>query len=95
MINDEFFDRFRLEKRTRKAVNHEERGGVLRAMDGCNYKAAAGGSLFNSLVTLTRLGYNPIGGNDLNIAMAGSVGSDPLEGFHKAKLHRANVNSSF
>jgi sugar/nucleoside kinase (ribokinase family) len=63
-------------------VNHEERGRVLQAMDGCSYKAAAGGSLSNSLVALARLGSRPIGGPALNVAMVGSVGSDPLGGFY-------------
>lgn len=64
-------------------MNHEERGRVLRGMDGCSYKAAAGGSLSNTLVALARLGGQPIGGRTLNVAMAGSVGSDPLGGFYR------------
>ncbi|KAI3432195.1 PfkB domain-containing protein [Psidium guajava] len=92
MVDDNFLERLGLEKGTRKLVNHEERGRVLRAMDGCSYKAAAGGSLSNSLVALSRLGTRPIGGPPLSIAMAGSVGSDPLGGFYRAKLRRANVN---
>ncbi|KAJ9185629.1 hypothetical protein P3X46_005235 [Hevea brasiliensis] len=92
MVDDEFLERLGLEKGTRKVVNHEERGRVLRAMDGCSYKAAAGGSLSNSLVALARLGCKPISGPALNVAMAGSVGSDPLGGFYRAKLRRANVN---
>ncbi|KAE8699279.1 V-type proton ATPase subunit H-like [Hibiscus syriacus] len=92
MVDDEFLERLGLEKGTRKVVNHEERGRVLRAMDGCSYKAAAGGSLSNSLVALARLGFKPIVGPALNVAMAGSVGSDPLGSFYRSKLHRANVN---
>lgn len=92
MVDDEFLERLGIEKGTRKLVNHEERGRVLRAMDGCSYKAAAGGSLSNSLVALARLGGQPIGGPPLNVAMAGSVGSDPLGGFYRTKLRRANVN---
>ncbi|KAG6382946.1 hypothetical protein SASPL_157315 [Salvia splendens] len=92
MVDDEFLDRLGLEKGTRKVVNHEERGRILRAMDGCSYKAAAGGSLSNTLVALARLGAQPIGGPSLNVAMAGSVGSDPLGGFYRSKLRRANVN---
>ncbi|KAH9771345.1 hypothetical protein WN943_019823 [Citrus x changshan-huyou] len=91
MVDDDFLERLGLEKGTRKLVNHEERGRVLRAMDGCSYKAAAGGSLSNSLVALARLGGKPIGGPALNVAMTGSVGSDPLGGFYRAKLRRANV----
>lgn len=79
MVDDEFLNRLGLEKGTRKVVNHEERGRVLRAMDGCSYKAAAGGSLSNTLVALARLG----GHSSLNVAMAGSVGSDPLGGFYR------------
>uniref|UniRef100_A0A2P2K823 Carbohydrate kinase PfkB domain-containing protein n=2 Tax=Rhizophora mucronata TaxID=61149 RepID=A0A2P2K823_RHIMU len=92
MVDDEFLERLGLEKGTRKVVNHEERGRVLRAMDGCSYKAAAGGSLSNSLVALARLGCKPIGSPSLNVAMAGSIGSDPLGGFYRTKLRRANVN---
>ncbi|ESR50679.1 hypothetical protein CICLE_v10031395mg [Citrus x clementina] len=91
MVDDDFLERLGLEKGTRKLVNHEERGRVLRAMDGCSYKAAAGGSLSNSLVALARLGGKPIGGPALNVAMTGSVGSDPLGGFYREKLRRANV----
>lgn len=65
---------------------------MLRAMDGCSYKAAAGGSLSNSLVALARLGAHPVGCPPLNVAMAGSVGSDPLGSFYRSKLRRANVN---
>ena len=83
MVDDEFLNRLGLGKGTRKVVNHEERGRVLRAMDGCTYKAAAGGSLSNTLVALARLGAQPIGGPSLNVAMAGSVGSDPLGGFYR------------
>ncbi|KAG5233031.1 fructokinase [Salix suchowensis] len=92
-VDDEFLKRLGLEKGTRKVVNHEERGRVLQAMDGCSYKAAAGGSLSNSLVALARLGCKPVGGHPaLNVAMAGSVGSDPLGSFYRSKLQRANVN---
>nr|GMC68230.1 Carbohydrate/puine kinase, PfkB, conserved site protein [Ipomoea batatas] len=92
MVDDDFLEKLGLEKGTRKVVNHEERGKILRAMDGCSYKAAAGGSLSNSLVALARLGGQPIGGLALSIAMAGSVGSDPLGEFYRSKLRRANVN---
>ncbi|XP_010671085.2 uncharacterized protein LOC104887986 [Beta vulgaris subsp. vulgaris] len=92
VVDDEFLERLGLEKGTRRLVHHEERGKVLRAMDGCSYKAAAGGSLSNSLVALARLGSLPAGGPVLNVAMAGSIGSDPLGGFYRAKLRRASVN---
>lgn len=72
-----------LEKGTRKLVNHEERGRVLQAMDGCSYKAAAGGSLSNSLVALARLGNRSVRAPVINVAMAGSVASDPLGGFYR------------
>lgn len=84
MVDDIFLEKLRLEKGARKIVNHEERGRVLQAMDGCSYKAAAGGSLSNTLVALARLGGQPIGGPALNIAMAGSVGTDPLGGFYRS-----------
>ncbi|KVI04429.1 uncharacterized protein LOC112525901 [Cynara cardunculus var. scolymus] len=92
IVNDDFLMRLGLEKGTRKVVNHKERGRVLQAMDGCSYKAAAGGSLSNTLVALARLGVHPIEGPALNVAMAGSIGSDPLGGFYRTKLRRANVN---
>ncbi|CAA0816221.1 pfkB-like carbohydrate kinase family protein [Striga hermonthica] len=91
IVDDGFLARLGLNKGTRKVVNHEERGKVLRAMDGCSYKAAAGGSLSNTLVALARLSGQTIGGPSLNIAMTGSVGSDPLGGFYRSKLWRANV----
>ncbi|KAG8084307.1 hypothetical protein GUJ93_ZPchr0010g7926 [Zizania palustris] len=93
MVDDEFLERLGIEKGTRKVINHEERGQVLRAMDGCSYKAAAGGSLSNSLVALSRLGSSwSTKYPEIRIAMAGSVGSDPLGSFYRAKLHRANVH---
>ncbi|MFS8023596.1 putative ribokinase [Helianthus anomalus] len=91
-VDDEFLMRLGLEKGTRKVVNHEERGRVLQAMDGCSYKAAAGGSLSNTLVALARLGGHPMSGAPLNVAMAGSIGGDPLGGFYRTKLRRANVS---
>lgn len=83
MVDEGFLDKLGVDKGVRKVVNHEERGRVLRAMDGCSYKAAAGGSLSNSLVALARLGGQSIGGPPLNVAMAGSVGSDPLGEFYR------------
>ena len=55
----------------------------MLAMDGCSYKAAAGGSLSNNLVALAKLGCKPIGGPSLNVAMAGN---DPLGGFFRLGL---------
>ncbi|CAK9309372.1 unnamed protein product [Citrullus colocynthis] len=92
MVDDEFLRKLGLEKGTRKVVNHEERGRVLRAMDGRSYKAAAGGSLSNSLVALARLGIRPMKGPTFNVAMTGSIGSDPLGSFYRSKLRRANVH---
>uniref|UniRef100_A0A7N0TBX9 Carbohydrate kinase PfkB domain-containing protein n=1 Tax=Kalanchoe fedtschenkoi TaxID=63787 RepID=A0A7N0TBX9_KALFE len=91
-VDDEFLARLGLEKGTRKVVNHEERGRVLQAMDGCSYKAAAGGSLSNTLVALARLGREDHGSAPLNVAMTGSIGSDLLGGFYRSKLRRANVS---
>ncbi|MED6157994.1 hypothetical protein PIB30_028703 [Stylosanthes scabra] len=91
IVDDEFLKKLGLEKGTRKVVNHEERGRVLQAMDGCTYKAAAGGSLSNSLVALARLGSRSAADPAINVAMAGSVGSDVLGGFYREKLRRANV----
>lgn len=92
VVDDAFLERVGIEKGTRKVINHEERGKVLRAMDGCSYKAAAGGSLSNTLVALARLGSQTVSYPGLNVAMAGSVGSDPLGDFYRAKLRRANVD---
>ncbi|GAU33985.1 hypothetical protein TSUD_61160 [Trifolium subterraneum] len=90
-VDDEFLKNLGLEKGTRKLVNHEERGRVLQAMDGCSYKAAAGGSLSNTLVALARLGSRSLRDPAINVAMAGSVASDLLGGFYREKLRRANV----
>ncbi|ESW03499.1 hypothetical protein PHAVU_011G018700 [Phaseolus vulgaris] len=91
MVDDNFLENLGLEKGTRKVVNHEERGRVLQAMDGCSYKAAAGGSLSNTLVALARLGSRSAKAPAINVAMTGSVGSDLLGGFYREKLRRANV----
>ncbi|KAG4979278.1 hypothetical protein AAZX31_12G015700 [Glycine max] len=91
MVDDNFLKNLGLEKGTRKVVNHEERGRVLQAMDGCSYKAAAGGSLSNTLVALARLGSRSEKVPAINVAMTGSVGSDLLGGFYREKLRRANV----
>ncbi|XP_014522975.1 uncharacterized protein LOC106779387 isoform X1 [Vigna radiata var. radiata] len=91
MVDDNFLKNLGLEKGTRKVVNHEERGRVLQAMDGCSYKAAAGGSLSNTLVALARLGSRSLKVPAVSVAMTGSVGSDLLGGFYREKLRRANV----
>jgi len=83
MVDDNFLENLGLEKGTRKVVNHEERGRVLQAMDGCSYKAAAGGSLSNTLVALARLGSRSAKAPAINVAMTGSVGSDLLGGFYR------------
>ncbi|KAL4368029.1 hypothetical protein GQ457_05G028630 [Hibiscus cannabinus] len=92
MVKDEFLERFGLEKETMKVVNLEGRGRILWAMNGCNYKVVVGGSLSNSLMTLARLSDISIGGHALNVAMAGSVGSDSLNGFYRVVLYQRNVN---
>lgn len=56
MISDDFLDSLKLPRGQRVVVDHEERGQVLRALDGCAYKLTAGGSLSNTLVALARLG---------------------------------------
>ncbi|CAN8326138.1 unnamed protein product [Cochlearia groenlandica] len=92
VVDDDFLKKLDLEKGTRKLINHEERGKLLQAMDGCSYKAAAGGSLSNTLVALARLGCRSITDRPLNVAMAGSIAGDPLGSFYRTKLRRANVN---
>ncbi|KFK29284.1 hypothetical protein AALP_AA7G113600 [Arabis alpina] len=92
VVDDGFLEKLGLEKGTRRLINHEERGKVLQAMDGCSYKAAAGGSLSNTLVALARLGCPSITDRPFNVAMAGSIAGDPLGSFYRTKLRRANVN---
>ncbi|KAL2649586.1 hypothetical protein R1flu_017714 [Riccia fluitans] len=92
VVSDEFLDRLGLVKGTRKVVNHEERGACISALDGCSYKLNAGGSLSNTLVALARLGAGHNSEPSLNVAMTGSVGSDPLGGFYRTKLKRAKVH---
>ena len=82
-MDDDFLKKLGLEKGTRKLIDHEERGRVLQAMDGCSYKAAAGGSLSNTLVALARLGCRSISDRPLNVAMAGSIAGDPLGSFYR------------
>lgn len=82
-MDDDFLKKLGLQKGTRKLINHEERGRVLQAMDGCTYKAAAGGSLSNTLVALARLGCRSISDRPLNVAMAGSIAGDPLGSFYR------------
>ncbi|CAI5524372.1 unnamed protein product [Closterium sp. Naga37s-1] len=59
MVDDDFLRALSLAKGARTLVDHEERGRVLRALDGCSYKLSAGGSLSNTLVALARLGAVP------------------------------------
>lgn len=82
-VDDEFLEGFKLVKGTRKVVNHEERGKVVRALDGSDYKLSAGGSLSNTLVVFARLGMASSQNPALNVAMTGSVGSDPLGDFYR------------
>ncbi|CAM6087622.1 unnamed protein product [Calypogeia fissa] len=91
IVSDEFIQNLGLVKGTRTVVNHEERGRAIQALDGCNYKVTAGGSLSNTLVALARLGAGYNGDLPLHVAMTGSVGSDPLGDFYRTKLLRANV----
>lgn len=84
IVNDDFLRNLELVKGTRKVVNHEERGKVIQALDGCSYKVTAGGSLSNTLVALARLGaaYKDDDA-PLNVAMTGSVGGDALGDFYR------------
>ncbi|KAG0585351.1 hypothetical protein KC19_2G004600 [Ceratodon purpureus] len=91
-VGDDLLEELGLVKGTRKVVNHEERGKVLRALDGRNYKLSAGGSLSNTLVALARLGVASSQSSAQNVAMTGSVGSDALGDFYRTKLLRANVH---
>lgn len=92
MVGEEFLENLQLEKGIRKIVNHEERGKVLRALHGWSFKASAGGSLSNTLVALARLGSASNKQPATAVAMTGSVGSDPLGDFYRAKLLKANVH---
>ncbi|CAM6042834.1 unnamed protein product, partial [Sphagnum compactum] len=91
-VGDDFLEQLGLVKGIRKVVNHEERGKVLRALDGRSYKLSAGGSLSNTLVALARLGTASTQSRTLNVAMTGSVGSDALGDFYRTKLLRAGVH---
>ncbi|MCO5608194.1 hypothetical protein L7F22_062400 [Adiantum nelumboides] len=91
MVGDQFLDNLQLEKGIRKVVNHEERGKVLSALSGHSFKASAGGSLSNTLVALARLGSATSRYPEVRVAMMGSVGSDPLGHFYRAKLLKAHV----
>jgi sugar/nucleoside kinase (ribokinase family) len=91
-VGDDFLEELGLVKGTRKVVGHEERGKVLRALDGRHYKLSAGGSLSNTLVALARLGFGSSQNSAQNVAMTGSVGSDALGDFYRTKLLRANVH---
>lgn len=88
-MSDDLLDHLVLEKGKRKVVDHNERGKVLRALDGKNYKVTAGGSLSNTLVALARLGQGAVDAEGkelvapLSVAMTGSVGSDPLGQFYR------------
>jgi len=82
-VGDDFLEELGLVKGTRKVVNHEERGKVLRALDGRSYKLSAGGSLSNTLVALARLGMASGENSAQNVAMTGSVGSDALGDFYR------------
>jgi hypothetical protein len=85
-VGDDFLEQLGLVKGIRKVVNHEERGKVLRALDGRSYKLSAGGSLSNTLVALARLGTASTQSRTLNVAMTGSVGSDALGDFYRCAL---------
>ena len=85
-VGDDFLENLGLVKGTRKVVNHEERGKVLHALDGCSYKLSAGGSLSNTLVALARLGITTSQSFALNVAMTGSVGSDALGDFYRCSI---------
>lgn len=91
-VSDEFLEELGLVKGTRKVVNLEERGKVVRALDPAHYKLSAGGSLSNTLVALARLGTVSGQNSAQNVAMTGSVGSDHFGDFYRTKLLRANVH---
>lgn len=82
-VSEGFLKELGLVKGTRKVVNHEERGRVLRALDGTTYKLSAGGSLSNTLVALARLGVASSQSSVKSVAMTGSVGSDALGDFYR------------
>eukprot|EP00250_Pteridium_aquilinum_P035200 c8862_g1_i1 orf=831-2150(-) len=91
-VKEQFLENLQVEKGIRKVVNHEERGKILSALSGHSFKASAGGSLSNTLVALARLGSASIRHPKVRVAMTGSVGSDPLGHFYRAKLLKANVH---
>eukprot|EP00898_Chlorokybus_atmophyticus_P002884 jgi/Chlat1/3597/Chrsp234S03574 len=87
-VGDELLAELGLIKGQRQVVDHEARGRVLQALDGCSYRVSAGGSLSNTLVALARLG--AVAG--VRVGMIASVGSDALGDFYRAKIRKAGVH---
>jgi sugar/nucleoside kinase (ribokinase family) len=80
MVDEEFLERLGIEK----GREPREEGSGLARYGWMQLQAASGGSLSNSLVALARLGNSRADSYpDLRIAMAGSVGSDPLGSFYR------------
>eukprot|EP00239_Pterosperma_sp_CCMP1384_P006425 CAMPEP_0197854406 /NCGR_PEP_ID=MMETSP1438-20131217/24621_1 /TAXON_ID=1461541 /ORGANISM="Pterosperma sp., Strain CCMP1384" /LENGTH=477 /DNA_ID=CAMNT_0043469135 /DNA_START=134 /DNA_END=1563 /DNA_ORIENTATION=- len=91
-VNDGFIDELGvtdLEKGGRACVCHKERGKILDALDGSDYKLSAGGSLSNTLVALSRLG--TLAETQPTVSVACSLGPDALGDFYRNKLDRAGV----
>jgi sugar/nucleoside kinase (ribokinase family) len=89
-VDDAFLASLGVEKGGRRLISHEERGEVLRRLDGESYKCNAGGSLSNTLVALSRLG--SAAGAPIPVGLAGCVGGDALGDFYRAKMRRAGVS---
>lgn len=95
-VEDGFLEQLQIEKGSRRLIGVEERGQLINGLDGASYKVTAGGSLANSLVALAKLGRarsDASGGTraQLQVAMAGPVGSDPLGRFFSSQMERAGV----
>mmetsp|Transcript_22828 Transcript_22828/g.31806 ORF Transcript_22828/g.31806 Transcript_22828/m.31806 type:complete len:473 (-) Transcript_22828:192-1610(-) len=79
----------------RCCIGADERGEVLTALDGNDYKLSAGGSLSNTLVALSRLAANSDmslpGHNFADVSIACSLGPDYLGDFYRTKLKKAGV----
>lgn len=81
-------------KGSRKLVSVNERTEILEAMED-EYHLAAGGSLSNTLIDLSRMVEATTAHGDdrgRTVAMAGLVGNDTLGSFYKSQMESAGVS---
>ena len=93
-VNDSFLTDVNVEKSSRKLITVAERASILERLDGFPYQVTSGGSLSNTLKTLALLGSAAAasGHPDINIAMSGLIGSDPLGSFYTAQMKAVGVD---